>query len=66
MKTDISLLTRKVSLFEEKVFSGLFPYLAKNHYYGSYNANHINLHGSELFSTYLAHDLDSLGMIRNE
>lgn len=27
-----------------------------------YNANHINLYGSELFSAYLAHDLDSLGI----
>lgn len=25
-----------------------------------YNANHVNLHGSEVFSAYLAHDLDSL------
>jgi len=31
-----------------------------------YNANHINLRGSELFSADLAHDLDSLGMIREE
>ncbi len=28
-----------------------------------YNANHVNLHGSELFSTYLAYELDSLGII---
>lgn len=28
-----------------------------------YNANHVNLRGSELFSVSLAHDLDSLGII---
>lgn len=30
-----------------------------------YNANHVNLLGSELFSTQLAHDIDSLGCIKN-
>ena len=31
-----------------------------------YNASHINLRGSELFSAYLAHDLDSLGIMQDE
>jgi len=30
-----------------------------------YNANHVNLLGAKLFSTQLAHDIDSLGCIKN-
>ncbi len=50
------------TLFDIPVLDYTFSFLSYDTTY-FYNANHLNLRGSQIFSTMLANDLDSLGII---
>lgn len=56
------------SHFSEKYDIPVLDYLCDSLFYDTayfYNATHLNKTGAELFTTKLCHDLDSLGILRN-